>query len=63
MSFKVWLMIIVAAKNNFMNTTVDFDIEVFNSAENCIKNIPMVEKELRKDFSEVKVRCVERNPQ
>lgn len=47
----VWLLIAISSTNHFLTTTnIDVETGVFESAESCVRNIPLVEEQLKKNL-------------
>ncbi len=57
----VWVLIAVCINQPWVGqTTVDSDVLVFESAADCLRNIPHVEEVLHKSYSQVYTRCAEK---
>jgi hypothetical protein len=55
----VWLLFIVTSTTHLGSTVINADAIVFETADRCVKNVPLVQEQLKGKYDTISVQCVE----
>ena len=61
MTATIYVLLIVTIKGSLVQQTIQPEVVLFTSAERCLKNIPLVQKQLEAKYDEVHVQCIARD--